>query len=274
MKENVETAAQQAANAKELDHRRRESETNRKLLILILILLLVIVLGAVGFVVYALYGSEGKTEVDLVNNIDVADLGLTGYEGEGILEYDEKYLASLIEYNGTNAKVKKFLSGVSYTVTPDTDISNGDKITIKAEYDAGAAKRAGVKVTKDTKHLVIEQLDEKDEDGYNYGNSDTETESTDTFDDPEDDYSGNGNQDYTGNDMYSGSGILYQTMTASGKDGYINVREGPSTDDDVVVKLTNGIRIDVYDLKDGWYKIATGAYKGKYVHESTLSEPE
>lgn len=250
--------------------RKAGSSLNQGLLIVILILMLIIVLGAAGFVAYFMYGSEGRTEVDLVENIDIADLGLTGYDGEGILKYDEEYLASLIEYTGSSSKVRKFISGVSYTVTPDTDLSNGDKVTIKAEYEKSDASHAGVKVIKDTKHLVIEQLDDKDEEGYNYGGADEDTESTDFLDDPEDDYSGGANRDYTGNDMYDGGGVEYTTKTAKGKDGYINVRDERSTDGEVIVKLSNGIRVDVYDLEDGWYKIATGAYKGFYVHESTL----
>lgn len=267
--EDLEVVSQ-TVNTKAPVNPERKHNVNRNLLIVILILLLVIILGAGAFIWYALYGWTDKTELDLVENIDVADLGLEGYDGEGILKYDEAYLASLVEYNGKDDKVKNFIKSVTYTVTPDTDISNGDKITIKAEYDDSKASRAGVKVTKDSKHIVIEELNEKDEDGYNYGEDDTE--STDTFDDPEDDYSEDGSRDYTDNDMYSGGGIEYVTKTANGKDGYVNVRDERSTDGDVVVRLSNGIQVDVYDLEDGWYKIATGAHKGYYIHESTLTD--
>lgn len=268
--EDLEVVSQ-TVNTKAPEPPKRKHNVNRNLLIVILILLLLIIFGAGAFIWYALYGWDEKTELDLVENIDVSDLGLDGYDGEGILKYDEAYLATLIDYTGSSNKVKSFIKSVSYTVTPDTDISNGDKITIKAEYDSGRASRAGVKVTKDTKHIVINELDEKDEDGYNYGDDDTE--STDTFDDPEDDYAdGGGNKDYTENDMYGGGGVEYVTRTANGKDGYVNVREDRSTDADVVVKLSNGISVDVYDLEDGWYKIATGPYRGNYIHESTLSD--
>ena len=250
----------------------KRSHVIRNLIILVLFLMLIVAAGAAGFVWYTLYGWSENRELDLVSNIDIADLGLEGYDGEGILNYDEGYLATLIDYEGDSEKVKEFIKKVSYTVTPDTDISNGDTITIKAEYDPKAASRAKVKVTKDTKHIVIEELDEKDEEGYNYGDDNAGTESTDTFDDPEDDYDGTGNKDYTGNDMYSGSGVEYTTKTANGKDGYVNIRDERSTDGEVVVKLTNGLRVDVYDLEDGWYKIATGPYKGCYVHKSTLSD--
>lgn len=250
----------------------KESHLIRNLLIVILLMLLVIAAGAAGFVWFAVSGWAEKTELDLVENIDVSDLGLEGYDGEGVLKYDEKYLATLIRYNGDSSKVKSFIKSVSYTVTPDADISNGDTVTIKADYSQSRASRAGVKVLKDTKHIVIEELDEKDEEGYVYGNDDVDLESTDTFDDPEDDYNGSGaNQDYTDNDVYGGGGDIYVTMTANGKDGYINVRDDKSTDSRVVVKMTNGIRIDVYELEDGWYKIATGPYKGCYVHESALN---
>ena len=270
-KEDLEVVSQ-TVNTKAPVTREQKHNMNRNLLIVIFILLLVIILGAAGFIVYAMYGWQESTKLDLVGNIDVEDLGLEGYDGEGVLKYDESHLASLVEYDGGSGKVEDFIKSVSYTVTPDTDISNGDKITIRAEYDSGKARKAGVKVVKDTMHLVIEQLNEKDEDGYNYGDTEGDTESTDTFDDPEDDYSDEGNSDYTGNDRYSGSGIEYVTKTANGKDGYFNVRDGRSTDAEVVVKLSNGIQVDVYDLKDGWYKIATGAHKGYYIHESTLTD--
>ncbi|MBR2547263.1 MAG: SH3 domain-containing protein [Eubacterium sp.] len=270
--DGIEVVSQTINNRAPAPKKKKESHLFRNMLILVLILLLIVAAGAGAFVWYALYGWEEKEELDLVNNIDVSDLGLDGYDGEGILNYDESYLASIVGYSGTSSEVKKFIESVSYTVTPDTDISNGDTVTIKAEYDKKKASKAGVKVVRDTKKIVIEELDEKDEEGYNYGSADDATESTDTFDDPEDDYSGNGNEDYTENDMYSGGGLEYVTMTADGKDGYVNVRKKPGTDSDVVVKLTNGLRVDVYDLEDGWYKIATGPYKGCYVHESTLSD--
>lgn len=267
---NGRTVISQTVNKKP-EKPERDRDVNGKLFIVILVLILIIVLGALGFVVYALIGFDSKTDIDLVGNIDVSDLGLEGYDGEGILNYDEKYLATLVEYSGTSSKVRDFISGVSYTVTPDTDISNGDTVTIKAEYDKRAARHAGVKVIKDTKKLTVEQLDEKDEDGYNYGSADNGTESTDTFDDPEDDYpEGSSGRDYTDNDMYVGGGVEYETKTANGKDGYINVREKRSTKSDVIINISNGTRVDVYDLEDDWYTIATGPYKGYYIHRSAL----
>ncbi len=269
-KDGIEVVSQ-TVNTRPPVPEKKNHNVVRNLLIAIIIMMLLIILGAAGFVWYALFGWQHGAEVDLVGNIDVADLGLEGYDGEGVLKYDEAYLASLVQYGGKNEKVKEFIAGVSYTVTPDADLSNGDTITIKAEYDHGKARSAGVKVSKDTKHLRVEQLDEKDEEGYNYGDDENGTESTDTFDDPEEDYSGTGS-DYTDNDMYEGGGVEYVTKTANGKDGYVNVRKKQNTDSDVVVKLNNGIRVDVYDLEDGWYTIATGPYKGCYVHESTLSD--
>ncbi len=273
--QDVPEAACRAEDGRAPGPEHKERHLIRDLMIVILLLLLLIAAGAAGFIWFALSGWPEKTELDLVANIDASELGLEGYDGEGILRYDEEHLASLIGYDGDDGRVRRFIRSVSYTVTPDTDISNGDTVTIKAEFDPDKAGRAGVKVVKDTKHIVIEELDEKDEEGYNYGNDDVDLESTDTFDDPEDDYGGGGNrndQDYTGNDMYGGGGEIYVTMTAGGADGYAAVRDGRSEDAGVVVKLGNGIRIDVYELEDGWYKIATGAYKGCYVHESEVKQ--
>lgn len=53
-------------------------------------------------------------------------------------------------------------------------------------------------------------------------------------------------------------------------DGYANIRKGRGTKYDVVGRVPNGTALEVTSLKNGWYKIASGSYKGYYISQSTL----
>ena len=53
-------------------------------------------------------------------------------------------------------------------------------------------------------------------------------------------------------------------------DGYANIRKGRGTKYDVVGRVPNGTALEVTNLKNGWYKIASGSYKGYFISQSTL----
>lgn len=61
----------------------------------------------------------------------------------------------------------------------------------------------------------------------------------------------------------------YVVMIVQASDNFAAVRTGRGVEYDEVGRITNGHKVALTDLKDGWYKIAKGEYKGYYTHESS-----
>lgn len=72
----------------------------------------------------------------------------------------------------------------------------------------------------------------------------------------------NGQAGYISADYVAVNGVAVQNargiITGSG----VNVRKGPSTDTEVLTKLSAGKIVDLIELRDGWYKIKTGEIEG------------
>ena len=62
----------------------------------------------------------------------------------------------------------------------------------------------------------------------------------------------------------------YVVMIVSAPDNYAAVRTGRGTQFEEVGRITNGHRVALKDLENGWYKIARGKYKGYYTHQSSF----
>lgn len=62
------------------------------------------------------------------------------------------------------------------------------------------------------------------------------------------------------------------TLYVQDKDGYANVRTGRGTNYKVVGKVVNGKKLKLDDYWNGWYRIASGKYKGCYISEKCLSK--
>ncbi len=60
------------------------------------------------------------------------------------------------------------------------------------------------------------------------------------------------------------------TFTVDAWDGFAAVRTGRGTNYREVGRLVNGEKVKVTDLENGWYKIASGKWKGNYLHKSSL----
>lgn len=60
------------------------------------------------------------------------------------------------------------------------------------------------------------------------------------------------------------------TFTVKAWDGFAAVRTGRGTGYQQVGRLNNGKKVKVTDLENGWYKIASGKWKGYYLHKSSL----
>ena len=68
-------------------------------------------------------------------------------------------------------------------------------------------------------------------------------------------------------DSYSKLGIIQVS-------GYLNIRENPESDENVVGKLMDGSACDILEELDGWYKISSGGIEGYISSEYVLTGDE
>ena len=158
------------------------------------------------------------------------------------------------------------LLGFQYWVTNNTPVTDENN-TVQEEYedDADASDE--------------DPADEDDFDDQDLNDDDskdlTEDPDNDDFDDPDDDDPDDDDLDDTddedddeGDDEDDGS----ETFTVDAWDGFAAVRSGRGTNYSQVGKLNNGEKVKVTDLENGWYKIASGKWKGYYLHRSSLRQ--
>ena len=216
----------------------------------------VIAAAGVVFGISVTLGSHNRTRLDLVKGISIDDIEISGYDGSAVAKVDDEALRDLIEYDGDNDEVGDFIETVTFEVSPDSDLCNDDSITVKAVYDRTDAKDAKVKVTDDNVTFTVTGLDYESEYDSGY-DSDNSSYSDDDYDDSGDDYYEDSN---------------YYTYLVNAWDGFAAVRTGRGTDFQEVGRIWNDESVDVYNYSNGWYEIATGKWKGYYIHESSLED--
>lgn len=57
-----------------------------------------------------------------------------------------------------NQRMQDFMDSITYSVTPESALSNGETITIKASYDAELARRYNIHPIHATRHVVVANL--------------------------------------------------------------------------------------------------------------------
>ena len=107
--------------------------------------------------------------------------------------------------------------------------------------------------------LTDNDVDEDDEDLYDDNDQDDDKDGADEDDEADD-------EDHDADDEDDG----VETFTVDAWDGFAAVRTGRGTSYSQVGRLNNGETVKVTDLDDGWYKIASGKWKGYYLHKSSL----
>lgn len=121
----------------------------------LLIALIVAALGAAGWFAYNTFA--GASEVDLTSNM--SEISVYGYSGEGVLDD-----GTGMYYDGPQigkGDVQSFYDSIVYTADKTEGLSNGDKITVTANYDKAAAKKCRIKVTNATRTFVVSDLRER-----------------------------------------------------------------------------------------------------------------
>ena len=106
----------------------------------------------------------GKTAVDLTDYVNVRFSGANG-NGRARCDLDYSALeAALAADSSKEAGLGSLLrleSSIHITVTPDKNLSNGDKVTVTVSFDADAAKTAGYKLKGGSRSFTVKGLSEK-----------------------------------------------------------------------------------------------------------------
>ena len=88
----------------------------------------------------------------LVSDVQVT---FSGYDGEG-----SATIEGTADYDHTNANITSFIYGVTYEVENNGELSNGDEVTITANYSKETANSLKLDVTKASKTIEVEGLEE------------------------------------------------------------------------------------------------------------------
>lgn len=116
-----------------------------KMVRIIVVIVLVISCGAVWATYY------NYTSVNVLKNVKLSYDGVSG-------DATAKVQSNKIAYNGDDQDVKDFLNSITYSLSENSNISNGDTITVTAEYDQSKAKSLKLKLTDTTKNITVRNL--------------------------------------------------------------------------------------------------------------------
>lgn len=117
----------------------------------IVVIILALCFG--GFTVWNKY--LNFTSVDALKNVKLEYDGISG-------EATADIASNQSTYKGDDTKIKNFLSNqVSYSLSKDSEISNGDTITVKAEYNKEQANEIKLKLKDTTKMIKVSGLEHR-----------------------------------------------------------------------------------------------------------------
>lgn len=112
----------------------------------------IIIVAMMAFVGYKIWDTFfHKTVIDVFADMTVT---FDGYDGEG-----EAYIQeSNIDYDMTNDDLAEFVSLISFDIENNGELSNGDKVTIKASYSKETAQKLKVALKEETKEFDVSGL--------------------------------------------------------------------------------------------------------------------
>ncbi|MEG1066430.1 MAG: hypothetical protein RSD85_02645 [Erysipelotrichaceae bacterium] len=107
------------------------------------------------FVGKFIYGKMTMKEVDFTGKIE---LEFSGYNGEGSVS-DPFNLDKSIEYDKTDKDLKNFVKTINFDISPDENLSNGDKVKLTAEFDEELAEELGIKPVNIEREYEVKGLE-------------------------------------------------------------------------------------------------------------------
>lgn len=107
-----------------------------------------------------LTGCQSSQQVDLTQGLV---MNFEGYDGYGYVDIDKSdsrnALTKHVDYNADDYNQYAFWNCLDYEVVDEKDdYENGDKVTVRVTYNEDLAKKAKVKVSKDTKEFKVKGL--------------------------------------------------------------------------------------------------------------------
>lgn len=119
----------------------------------------IIIAGICGALVICLLGTGiynvvKKTPLNLMTACEVR---FSGHDGAGYVNGDYNYGCNP-DYDQTNSNISTFMNTVSYSIDKSEDLSNGDTVTITANYSEETAKSLKLKITESTKTFKVKGL--------------------------------------------------------------------------------------------------------------------
>ena len=102
----------------------------------------------------------GKSAVDLTDYVNVRFSGSDG-KGRARCDLDYSALETALAGSSKDAGLGSLLrleSSLHVTVTPDKNLSNGDKVTVTVSFDSDAAKGTGWKLKGGSKSFTVKGL--------------------------------------------------------------------------------------------------------------------
>lgn len=148
---------------------------NKKIIILIAVLALVFIGITVGGILAMNNIRHKKIRKQKTINVnEYVEFEVEGYNGQGEaivrIDYDDLFDAVMKAIGGNNASgAKKYIyratalevcDGIFFKMTPDKELSNGDKVRIEMEYDETAVKEAGIVLEFEGYDVKVEGLND------------------------------------------------------------------------------------------------------------------
>lgn len=101
-----------------------------------------------GLILISYYGFLQTIQIDLMDGIQFTYTGENGYA----------QVSAHPHTDDLNQRIQQFMNTVTYTVEPDENLSNGDTLTVTAQYDASLAADYHFEPTHTTGQFTVEGL--------------------------------------------------------------------------------------------------------------------
>lgn len=114
----------------------------------IIFLLSLFLISSIGINAYSNY--QKQITLDLISDCKIS---FSGYETLGKMDIEVN-----IDYDHYNEKQKQFVESISYEVSNDGHLRNGDKVVVEAIYSPKTAQGLGIKISKSSQEVIVKGL--------------------------------------------------------------------------------------------------------------------
>lgn len=102
-------------------------------------------------------------DVDLTSSISKTDIEVAGTDGSGKVSIDSVSIKNNVIKQASTDREKEFLKKVDYEISPETKLSNGDRVTITVKYPIEAEDKYNIKASNVRRVFTISNFKEKEE---------------------------------------------------------------------------------------------------------------